>query len=472
MPSLTISTPGGGLSRDLLHSYQRRAVDFIKTNPKCALWVEMGLGKSVSTLTAIADLEAEFAINRVLIIAPLRVARSTWPAELERWAHTRHLDATVIKGTPAKRSQIVIDDRSTIHIINRELVPWLVTLVRESEYLRERGWPYDMVVIDEASGFKSHKTKRFKALKKVLPSIDRLVELTGTPASNGLLDVWAQLFLLDQGQRLGKTFTSYQRRYFESDYMGFNWTPKDGADAQIHGKLEDICLTLAAADYLDMPPLVENDVVVELPPAVRSQYADLERDFLLKLEADETVEVFNAAALANKLLQFANGAVYLETDAGRETRKVHDVKLDALDDIVEGTNGTPLLVAYNFQSDAARILGRFPQAQLLDKDPATIDAWNAGEIEMLVAHPASAGHGLNLQAGGSNVVWFGLNWSLELYQQFNARLHRQGQTKPVIIHRVMCADTAEQTVAEALVSKNTTQRALLDALKTDLEVRR
>lgn len=430
----------------------------------------MGLGKSVTTLTAIADLEASFDIDRVLIVAPLRVAHSTWPSEIAQWEHTQHLSARVIKGTPEKRSSIVIDDKSTIHIINRELVPWLVEFVRNSKIMRERGWPYDVVVIDEASSFKSHRTKRFKSVKKTLPRIDRLVELTGTPSSNGLLDLWAQIFLLDGGERLGKTFTSYRDRYFDSDYMGFKWTPKPGAKEAIYAKLQDICLTLAAADYLDMPPLIENDVMVEMPATAKRQYAELERDFLVELE-DDTVEVFNAAALANKLLQFANGAVYKEGDAGRETHTVHDAKLDALGEIVESAAGSPVLVAYNFQSDAARIAERFPNARLLDKDPATINAWNAGEIEMLVAHPASAGHGLNLQTGGNTLVWFGLNWSLELYQQFNARLHRQGQTKPVIAHRIMCADTADLTVAEALVSKDTTQRALLDALKSDLEAR-
>ncbi|MBT8152723.1 DEAD/DEAH box helicase [Epibacterium ulvae] len=460
MSSTALKTPET-LSRDNLHGYQERAVQFIKDNPSCALWVDMGLGKTVTVLTAVSDLLKSFEAHRVLIIAPLRVALNTWPGELGVWGHLGHLTLRNIHGPPAARTATILGDRSDVHVINRELVPWLVETLKE----HKAGWPYDVVVIDEASSFKSSKTRRFKAMRKALPAIDRLIQLTGTPASNGLLDVWSQIFLLDRGARLGKTFTQYKNRYFEADYMGYNFTPRRGASDQIYEALDDVCLTLSAVDYLTLPDRVDNVVPLQLPETARGQYRELERDFLAEI-GDDTVEVFNAAALTNKLLQFANGAVY--TDDTGAWADVHSAKLDALAEIVDGSAGAPLLVAHNFKSDAARILARFPQAQPLGKDPAQIDAWNRGEIRMLLAHPASAGHGLNLQKGGNTIVWFGLNWSLELYQQFNARLHRQGQTKPTIIHHLAVEDTVDQTVLAALARKDVTQRALLDALKSDI----
>ncbi|QAX31287.1 SNF2-related protein [Leisingera sp. NJS204] len=451
----------GELNRFDLHEYQERAVQFIKDTPSCALWVEMGLGKSVSVLTAVSDLLQSFEAHRVLIIAPLRVALNTWPTEIGVWGHLRHLSFCNIHGSPAARVRKVLTDRSDIHIINRELVSWLVQTLKENK----SGWPYDVVVIDEASSFKSASTKRFKALRKALPAIGRLIELTGTPASNGLLDVWPQVFLLDRGARLGKTFTAYRDRYFVGDYMGYNWDLRKGADQQIYDAIGDICLTLTAEDYLDLPDRIDNVVELALPQAARAQYQQLERDFLAEI-GDDTVEVFNAAALSNKLLQFANGAVY--TDDAGTWAGVHDTKLDALAGIVDEMAGAPLLVAHNFKSDAAGIQKRFPQAQLLGKDPEQIKAWNRGEIPMLLAHPASAGHGLNLQKGGNTIVWFGLNWSLELYLQFNARLHRQGQTKPTVIHHLAVENTVDQTVLAALGRKDVTQRALLNALRADI----
>lgn len=449
------------LSRDDLHTYQRRSVRFLKDTPRCALWQEMGLGKTVATLTALRDLQETFDVDRTLIIAPLRVARATWPAEIERWSHLQGMTYRVLAGHAAPtRTRLALEDASGLHIINRELVPWLVKLFQD----RRRAWPYDAVVIDEASSFKSHRAARFKALRKVLPRVTRLIELTGTPTSNGLLDLWAQVALLDGGERLGRTYTQFRDRYFVPDYMGYNWTPREGAQEAIEARLSDIVLSMSAADYLDMPPLIINDLPVALPPAAQVAYRTLEREFLVELDGRD-VAVFNAAALSNKLLQCANGAVY--TDDSGAWADLHDAKLGALEEIVEGIGGVPLLVAYNFRSDAARIAARFPQAELLMSDPAQIARWNAGGIDMLLAHPASAGHGLNLQRGGRHLAWFGLNWSLELYQQFNARLHRQGQTGPVICHRIIAEDTIDRTLLAALAGKHMTQAALLAALKED-----
>ncbi len=448
------------LERDQLHAYQIRSAEFIKDNPSCALWVDMGLGKTVSTLTALVDLFDRFEIGKVLIIAPLRVAQYTWGDEIKNWEHTRQLTHCVLAGKPAKqRLQAVLYDNSDIHLINRENVKWLVDETRKN-------WQYDTVIIDESSSFKSPSAQRFKALKKVLPSIDRIVELTGTPASNGLLDIYSQVFLLDCGERLGKTMTAYKSRYFDSDYMGYNFTIREGAEQQIYDKLGDIVLRLDAEDYLKMPARIDNKIEVHLPIKARQQYAELEKEFILELESD-TVTALSAASLTGKLLQCANGALYVNDEGGYQT--LHDAKLDALDEIVAETS-EPILVAYNFKSDLARLKKRYPKAVAIDERNA-MKRWNEGKIDMLLAHPASAGHGLNLQKGGSTIVWFGLNWSLELYQQFNGRLHRQGQTKPVVVHHIVAKDTVDETVLTALTEKNITQKALLNALKDDIETR-
>ncbi|MCR9236192.1 MAG: DEAD/DEAH box helicase [Alphaproteobacteria bacterium] len=468
--SSTALKPAPRFSRDSLHGYQERAVSFVKDTPSCALWVDMGLGKTVTVLTAVSDLLHRFETGRVLVIAPLRVAMKTWPSEVQQWEHTQHLTSRVIKGTPAQRLNILLHDRSDIHIINRELITWLVETIQNNPESRTdalaNGWPYDMVIIDEASSFKSSKTKRFKALRRMLPWIDRLIELTGTPASNGLLDVWSQIFLMDRGDRLGKTFTSFRDRYFLGDFHGYSWTIKKNADQKIYEKLDDICLTLTAADYLELPKRIDNMVEVELPTKARQQYQQLEKEFLAEIGEGEIVAVLHAAALTNKLLQFANGAIY--TDDQKNWSPVHDAKLEALAELVEEAAGQPLLVAYNYRTDLTRILDRFPQAEAIGRDPNTIDRWNKGDIPLLLAHPASAGHGLNLQHGGNTIIWFGLNWSLELYQQFNARLHRQGQEKPVIIHHIAAHNTVDETVLAALARKDVTQRALLNALKQDI----
>lgn len=459
--SLTALKTASRFSRADLHPYQNRAVDFILQNPKCALWLDMGMGKTASVLTAIADLFDQFEIARVLVIAPKRVALKTWPAEAIQWAHTEHLTLSNIKGSPKQREQVLADP-SQIHVINRELVPWLCETLGDD-------WPYDMVVIDEASSFKSAKSTRFKALRKRVPQIDRMVQMTGTPAGNGLLDLWSQIYLLDQGDRLGKSQHLYKLRYFESDFSGFKWTPREGSEEKIHAKLDDICLTMAADDYLSLPECLEEVVPVELPTSARKQYRELEREFLLSLDSGEDVAVFSAAALTNKLLQFANGAIY--TDEDRNWRAVHDAKLHALAELIEAANGQPVLVAYNYRTDLERLQTHLPDAVLLGDDPNTIDAWNLGQIPILLAHPASAGHGLNLQAGGDICIWFGLNWSLELQQQFNKRLHRQGQTRPVSIYYLAVENTVDQSVIDAWSLKDRTQRALLDALKADVSRR-
>lgn len=450
------------LSRDDLHGYQHRAVGFITSRASCALWCEMGLGKTVITLTALADMFDRFEIGRVLIIAPLRVARHTWPEEIARWSHTRHLTHALILGNWGQRVRALAGDED-IHIINRENVTWLV----EHQTI-DRGtileWPYDMVVVDEASSFKSPKSQRFKALKKTLPRIERLVELTGTPACNGLLDIWAQIYLVDRGKRLGKTFGGFCERYFVPDYMRYNWTPCKGSEAEIHERLRDVCLTLSAKDYLELPARVDTVVHLDFSPRESEEYRGLEKRSLLELER-ATVAAFDAATLSNKLLQYANGAVY--TDDKGTWSAVHQHKLDALEDIIAEACGQPVLVAYTFKSDKARILKRFKSAVTIDAD-GVIERWNAGEIPILLAHPASAGHGLNLQSGGNIVVWYGLNWSLELYQQLNARLHRQGQEKPVFVHHLVMRNTVDETVLEALGNKDTTQKALLNALKQDI----
>jgi SNF2 family DNA or RNA helicase len=436
-------------------------VEFIKAKRKCALWVDMGLGKTAATLTAIRDLYDDFEVNRVLVIAPKRVALHTWPNEIQKWGHTQYFPYRVITGTAEQRAAILKRPYPVLDLINREMVPWLV------EYWGE-DWPYDMVVIDESSSFKAHNSKRFKALKKVLKKVNYMVELTGTPASNGLLDIWSQTFLIDQGERFGRSYHKFKQTYFDGDYMGYNWTIKPSAAEKIHGLLDDIVLTLSAEDYLSVPDRIDNTIKLDLNTIARALYKELEREFLLEM-GDETVVAANAAVLSGKLLQAANGALYVDEHHNYEV--MHSEKLDALDDLVEAANGQPILVAYNFKSDAVRIKERFPQAVLIGDDPQTIDKWNAGKIPVLLAHPASAGHGLNLQDGGNTIVWFGLNWSLELYAQFNARLHRQGQTKPVIVHHLVVENTIDETVLETLGGKHRTQKALLDALKSDIEGR-
>ncbi len=445
------------------HDYQKYASDKIIELPACGLLLEMGLGKTISTLTAIDELMYDrFEVSKVLVIAPKRVAEDTWTAEAGKWDHVRHLTFSKILGS-AKQREAALKEKADIYLINRENVVWLVERLK-------RQWPFDMVVIDELSSFKSNSAKRFKALRSVRPLVKRFVGLTGTPAPNGLLDLWPQIYLLDGGVRLGKTFTGYKDRYFlpgkRNGYVVYSWTLKEGAEQTIHRKIADICISMKAKDYLQLPEKVVNDIYIHLSPDEMDRYWELEKQRLLELEGQE-ITALTAAAAYGKLLQLANGAAY---DNGGNVVPFHDRKLDALEDIVEAACGHPVLVFYNYRHDFERLKERFRMYE-----PRTIQGsqdiqdWNAGKIQLLLAQPASMGHGLNIQAGGHIIVWFGLNPSLELYQQANARLHRQGQTEVVIIHRLITTGSVDEDVIAKLEAKDQTQESLTDALKARIK---
>ena len=446
------------------HDYQTYATNFILTHPVSAVLLDMGLGKSVITLTAIFDLCLDsFLIRKVLVIAPLRVARDTWPAEIRKWDHLRGLTFSVAVGTELERKAALMQDAS-VYIINRENVQWLI----EQSNLP---FDYDMVVIDELSSFKSYQAKRFRALLQVRPGVRRIVGLTGTPSSNGLMDLWAEYRLLDLGKRLGRFITHYRNRYFAPDKRNgtvvYSYKPLPGAEEQIYDAISDITISMKAADHLRMPELVMNEVRVSLSDEEWETYSTLKKELVVSLGGEE-IDAGNAAALAGKLCQMANGAVYGED---HKTLQLHDRKLDALEDLIEAANGKPVLVAYWFKHDLERIKKRFAVREIqTSKDIAD---WNAGKIPVAVIHPASAGHGLNLQAGGSTLVWFGLTWSLELYQQTNARLWRQGQTADtVVLHHIIAEGTIDERIMAALHKKEKTQTALIDAVKANLEVQR
>jgi SNF2 family DNA or RNA helicase len=450
------------LSRDNLHGYQNRVVEFIKEHRRCGVFLDMGLGKTTSTLTAALDLAQSFSVHKVLIVAPLRVANSVWAQEAAKWSHLKHLRTSVCTGS-AKRRLTALQMDADIYVINRENVEWLV------EQYGSR-WPFDMVVIDESSSFKNASSKRFKAIRRVLPYTNYMVLLTGTPSPNGLLDLWAQIYLIDFGKSLGRTMTGYKQRFFEQDYMGYNFKPRPGADETIQTLISPFVMHMSAEDYLELPPRIDVTVKTSMPPAALEIYKNFERTLLAELDDGEEVEAITAAVLANKLLQFANGGMY--TDEKRNWSEIHTSKLDALAEIIEDNAGENILVSYNYKFDLARLLSVFPDAVVLDKQQETIDRWNRGEIKLLLAHPASAGHGLNIQAGGAIVVWFGLTWSLEHYLQFNARLHRQGQLKPVRIIHIVSEGTIDERVLDVLMLKDKVERKLLDALKPyDMERR-
>lgn len=443
------------------HEYQRYAIQRIVEQPACGLLLDMGLGKTVITLTAIVELmHNRFDVARVLVIAPKKVAEETWAQEAVKWEHTRHLRVAKVLGSERQRVE-ALNTPADVYVINRENVEWLV------DYCGKR-WPFDMVVIDELSSFKSSKARRFRALRRVRPLIKRIVGLTGTPAPNGLIDLWPQMYLLDQGQRLGKTITGYRDRFFlpgrRSGHIVYEWLPKPEAEERIYELLADLCVSMRAEDWLQLPERTDVKVSVRLTDTAWDVYEQLERDLLLPLEG-EVVTADTAAVLTNKLLQLANGAVF---DTKRGVHEIHDAKLAAMEDLVEQANGRPLLVFYAFQHDRDRLQKRFPQARSMD-EPGIVERWNRREVPVLLAHPASAGHGLNLQAGGNHVVWFGLTWSLELYQQANARLHRQGQTERVIVHHLVARDTVDEDVMRRLAGKATTQADLIEALKARIE---
>lgn len=445
------------------HNYQAFSTQKIVDNPAAGLLLDMGMGKTISTLSAAVELLHDyFEVSKILVIAPLRVAKYTWTDEIDKWDHTRYLKTSKILGTEKERLA-ALDKQAHIYLINRENVVWLVEQVKSD-------WPFDMVVIDELSSFKSTKSKRFRALRKVRPFIKRIVGLTGTPAPNGLIDLWPQLYLLDQGERLGKTVTGFRNRYFvpgagdPSKHVVYDWIPKKEAEERIYEKIGDICVSMKSADYLDLPERVDHEVKVELSDKARSNYMQLERDLLLPF-ADGDVVADTAAVLSNKLLQLANGAIY---DEDKDVKHIHDEKLDALEDLVEQANGKPVLIFYNFKHDVDRILGRFKDAVKLETD-SHFKKWNKGEIPILLTHPASAGHGLNMQDGGNIIIWFGMNWSLELYQQANARLHRQGQKKSVSIYHLIVGDSIDEKVMDAIQNKTVTQDNLMEAVKARLD---
>ena len=446
------------LNRDDLHEYQKYGVDFIINNPISALMLECGLGKTITTLTAVSDLMYDyFEISKVLIIAPLRVGLSVWKQECDKWEQLKYLRCSIAVGSVSERQKAMQSD-ADVYIINRENVEWLV---------KNYPFDFDMVVIDELSSFKSHQSKRFRALRKVRPKVGRIVGLTGTPVPNGLMDLWAEINLLDMGERLGRYITRYRDEYFKPDKRNgaivYSYKPLPDAEERIYGKISDICVSMKAADYLEMPERVDNIIEVGMNDKETAMYKRLEKEMLLPF-ADGDIDAVNAASLSNKLLQLANGAVY---DENGKVRKIHSRKLDELEDLIEAANGKPVLVYYSYKHDRDRISERFNAREI--KDDKDISEWNAGKIQLAIAHPASCGHGLNLQSGGSTIIWFGLTWSLELYQQANARLYRQGQKNTVVIHHIITKGTVDEKVMTALKNKDIGQASLMEAIKARIE---
>ncbi len=436
------------------HDYQKYATERITKDNICGLFLEPGLGKTVITLTAIDELMYDyFKIAKVLVIAPLRVAQNTWSKECEKWEHLKLLSISKILG-PEKERRDALNKRADIYIINRENVEWLTKNCKCN---------FDMVVVDELSSFKSSKSKRFKALRKVRPMVKRMIGLTGTPAPNGLMDLWAQINLLDMGERLGRFISYYRNTYFEPDKRNqqtiFSYKPKEYAEESIYEKIADICVSMKACDYLKMPKRIDNMIEVILSETEWELYRKLEKEMLLPFE-DGDIDAVNAAALSNKLLQIANGAVY---DENKVVKVIHNKKLDALEDLIESANGKPVLVFYAYQHDKYRIKERFEAMDI--NTPEDMTKWNEGKITIALAHPASVGHGLNLQFGGSTVIWFGMTWSLELYQQANARLWRQGQKETVVIHHIIAKGTIDEQVTASLQMKNKGQDSLINAVK-------
>ena len=437
------------------YDYQKYAINFIVDKPISALLIDMGMGKSSITLSAIDILLKEKKIKKVLVIAPIRVCKSVWGQEIEKWDHLKHLTYSVAVGSEKKRRE-ALRTNAIIYIINRENVEWLI----DKSGLR---FDYDMVVVDELSSFKNCNSKRFKAFMKIRHKIKRIVGLTGTPTSNGLMDLFAEYKLLDGGFRLGRYITHFREKYFEQDdWCEFVWYLKEDAEEEIYEKISDITISMKAIDYLKLPPLILNEVRAELDDKDIKAYKTLKNQMLLDYEGKE-IDAVNAAVLSNKLLQMANGAIY---DENKNVVVVHNKKLDVLEDLIEQANGKSVLVAYWFKHDLVRIKERFECKEILDEED--IEDWNKGLIKVGLIHPASAGHGLNLQTGGSTLIWFGLTWSLELYEQTNARLYRQGQKDSVVIHHIITKDTIDEDVMEALKDKEHTQSALINAVKAEV----
>lgn len=440
------------------HGYQLRAIQFIKDHLSAGLLLDMGLGKTVITLTAIADMMEELEVYRVLVIAPLRVAEDTWSRESDKWDHLNYLKISKILG-PAKDREAALKAKADIYVINRENVVWLCDYLTEHKIR----WPFDCLVIDELSSFKNSQAKRFKAIRKELPFINRVIGLTGTPAANSLMDLWAEVYLLDRGARLGKTLTAYRGNWFRPGYgcghIVYKWEPRKGALEAITKRIADITVSMKAEDYLALPDKIETTISVKLDDKALATYQKMERDCLLDLEGTE-ITAMDAAAVMSKLLQLSNGFIYTEQ---HEAVRIHTAKLEALEEIVEAAE-SPVLVFYSFQADKDAILEKFPQARLLQNDKDIKD-WNDEKIDLLLAHPASAGFGLNLQDGGHIMAWYGLPWSLEQYLQAVARLQRQGQRYPVMVYHIIAAGTVDEQVAQSLTRKDMTQSALIEILK-------
>lgn len=443
------------------HSYQEYAIRYIETHPISALLIDMGLGKTSITLTAIRNLLFDsFEVCKVLVIAPLRVAKNTWTDEIKKWEHLSTLTYSLIIGNENERLS-ALNEQTDIYIINRENVDWLVN---KSGYK----FDFDMVVIDELSSFKNHQSKRFKSLMKVRPLVKRIVGLTGTPSSNGLMDLFAEFKILDMGKRLGYFIGQYRNTYFKPDKMNgpivYSYKPLPNAENAIYEKISDITVSMKASEYLKMPELLTSNYVVELSNSEKNQYDEMKKSLVLEI-TDGEITASNAASLSNKLCQLSNGAIY---DDEQNIVEIHDRKLEALEDIIESMNGKPLLIAYWYRHDLERIKSSFSVREI--KTSEDISDWNDGKIPVALIHPASAGHGLNLQNGGSTLVWFGLTWSLELYQQTNARLYRQGQKNTVVIQHIITKGTIDEQILKVLQKKNKTQADLIDAVRADLEV--
>ncbi len=459
------------MKRQDLHEYQNYCVRFLMEHPEAMLILEMGLGKSAISLTAILDLMFDsFEVSKVLVIAPLRVAKTVWPEERDTWEHANFLRMSVIVGT-AKQREAALRQSADVYVINRENVKWLCDWLEK----RRIPWPFDMVVIDELSSFKNHQSQRWKALRKVRPRISRMVGLTGTPASNGLLDLWAETYLIDNGQRLGRFIGRYREAYFKpsgmNPYTGvvYNYVPLPGAEEAIYDRISDISVSMKALDYLDMPEFVPVVHKVEMEPAEWALYEEMKKELLVTVDGEE-IDAANAAVLSGKLLQMANGAIYAED---REVIPLHDQKLLMLDDLIEQANGQNVLVAYWYQHDHSRITEHLAAQGYQPRDiktDADISDWNAGKIQIGLISPASAGHGLNIQKGGHILIWFSMIWSLEMYQQTNARLWRQGQKEVVTAHHIVCRDTVDEDVLKALELKDTTQQNLIAAVKAHLTI--
>lgn len=449
------------------HEYQRHCINRIIDTPRLGLFLDMGLGKTSIVLSAVKELKYNrFAVSKVLVIAPKKVAEGTWSKEKDKWDHTKCLRISRVLGSEKKRIRALYEP-ADVYIINRENVVWLVDFYKND-------WPFDMVVIDESSSFKSHKAKRFKALSAMAPRIKRIVELTGTPSPNGLADLWAQLYLLDEGARLGTRYAGFRERYFDAgprhNGIVYKYSAKQGSEEAILSAISDICVSMKASDYLELPDCIMHEIPVELDPKAAKAYRELEREMVLELPDDE-VTVTSAAALSNKLLQLGNGAIYGEDHSVHE---VHGCKIEAFMELVESlsASGKNALVFYNYQHDRERLQKALAKTGLVVRELKTTqdeDDWNAGKIDILLTHPASSAYGLNLQQGGNHVVWFGLNWNYELYTQANKRLHRQGQTEKVIIHHLVCVGTRDEDVMAALARKDDVQQFVMDSLKARIK---